>query len=347
MSAKKTKQRIRSGKKTVKTVLIIAAAAILLYLICLTVIPIIILSGTIHRHYDFEPSLYENVMEDDGQAPRGSAERNGGKYVRHTLTSENMPKFMIYERIPENPDAVMVFVSGMKGPSALEYENFGNVMVERKIGAVLLELPGYGESEGDRIEFGYADVVAELAAYHWCRTEGQIPEDVPVIICGVSMGASSSLVASAMYYYDMDTTFDGVIAMSPYVTFEEQFMMQAKRYGCPPLSRKYAGWVVKQYLGKLYARSAVETCTPRYYAEEIGPTLLISASNDPSVSSANSGILEILLPDCTHKIRDSKDHLIVKGNQLSNVSEDEELLNWIFEWLEDRILPGNALEPAA
>ena len=306
-------ERKAKRKKILKRIALILAGAFILYALATTIVPVAVLSGIVNSHYSHQDSL----------------EKNGGRFV---TTSDGE---QIWMRIcpAENPKGAVIFISGMRGPAATDYQQHADWMNELGYTAVLMELRGHGLSSGDRIGLGFEETEDVRAVLAEIRKEPEL-SDVPVILFGVSMGGATVLNALGEI-----PEIAGAVALSPYASFEDNFELRMKDFFVPPLSRMYVKFLIRSYLGRTYGEETAATVNPRTEIQKANgrPVFLIASENDPKVSAENSRILKELYPEATLWVREGDAHLIVQGNSLKKVRKDEEYRGKIEEWLEKNI----------
>lgn len=101
-------------------------------------------------------------------------------------------------------------------------------------GAVLLDMRAHGQSGGDQVTMGYRETQDVSAGAQWCMQQN-LPR--PLVVWGLSLGATSSLLAAAA----REPEFDGVIAESPYGSLAETsahhawLLFKIPRYPIVPL----------------------------------------------------------------------------------------------------------------
>lgn len=305
MEADKARRR-----QILKRILKILAGALILYALAMTFVPVAVLSGTVNRRYDYKDSGEENeglfVTTSDGE----------------TLWMKICPA--------EEPKGTVIFLSGISGPAATDFQAHADWMNGLGFTAVLLELRAHGLSSGDQIGLGYKETEDVRAALSEIRKDPVLAER-PVYLYGVSMGASAALVAMGEI-----PEIAGAVALSPYASFEEQFEFRMERALVLPLSRMYVNWLVGAFLDETYGEEATSERSPREEIQKAAgrPVFLIAAKNDRRVPSENTLILKELYPQASLWLREGSDHLVVSGNDLKKVATDGEYRLKIEEWLE-------------
>lgn len=303
-------ERKAKKRKILKRVVLILAGAFVLYALATTFVPVAVLSGIVNRHYDHPDS----------------GEENEGFFV----TTSDGEKLWMKICPAEKPRGAVIFLAGMRGPAVTEYQQHADWVNELGYTAALLELRGHGLSSGERIGLGFEEPADIRAALQELRKDPALA-DVPVFLLGVSMGGATVLNAMGEI-----PEIAGVIALSPFVSFEEVFEMRMKNYLVPPLSRKYVKFLIGEFLGRTYGEETTERVNPRAEIVKAGgrPVFLIASEQDPKVPSESSRILKDLYPEADLWIRTGNAHLVVLGNDLKNVREDTEYRAKIEEWLE-------------
>ena len=105
-------------------------------------------------------------------------------------------------------DAVVIFIHGL-GAHGERWSDFGDFLASRGISSFALELKGFGDTEGSRGDIEsfsiYQHDIEKL-----CHIIENQYKDVPVFICGESLGGVISLAASLK-----KNNFAGTIAVAP------------------------------------------------------------------------------------------------------------------------------------
>ena len=307
-------ERKAKRKKILKRVALILAGALILYALATTFVPVAVLSGIVNRHYDYPDA----------------GEEGTGFFV----TTSDGERLWMKICPAEEPRGAVIFLAGMRGPAGTDYQKHADWFNELGYTAVLLELRGHGLSSGERIGLGFEEPEDIRAALAELRKD-PAHQDVPVFLLGVSMGGAAVLNALGEI-----PEIAGVIALSPFVRFEEVFEMRMKGYLVPPLSRKYVKFLVGKFLDGTYGEETTARVNPRAEIVKAAgrPVFLIASERDPKVPAECSRILKDLYPEADLWIREGNAHLVVQGDDLKNVRADAEYCLKIEEWLEKNTL---------
>lgn len=308
MEAKKAKR-----KMILKRIVLILAGALLFYALAMTFVPVAVLSATVNRHYSYQ----------------NSGEESEGIYC------ESIDGERLWMKIcpAKEPKGTVIFISGLSGPAVTAFQAHADWMNSLGYAAVLLELRGHGLSGGDQIGLGFTETEDVRAVLQELQKDPSLKE-APVILFGVSMGAVTALNALGEI-----PEIAGAVALSPYASYEEQFEMRMENALVPPLSRRYVRFLVSEFLDMTYGEEITERVNPRSEILKAAgrPVFLIAAKGDRRVPSENTLILKDLYPEASLWLREGSAHLVVKGNNLKNVSSDTEYRLKIEEWLEKNI----------
>ena len=311
-------------KQIWKRVVIIFVSLFVTYWLLQTVLPPAILYGSVHRRYDFNDTAtpWEERTFPDGLT--------ADKVI---LDTEDGERVAMYTLLPEKPKAVILYLTGISGPTVQSFANQAIELSKQNIGALFLEMRAHGESSGQLIGLGFLEGRDVKAAVSYAE-ETLLIGDTPLILQGVSMGGATALIAGAE-----NEAVDGIIAMSPFVTYGEQFDLAMKSYFVPPLSRRYVSLLIEKTLKLMYGNEVTDRENPRAKTEALRemPILLMASKDDRTVSSENTQILSTLLPNASVWVRDGKNHLIVDGNELENAASDEAYMTTLNRWLGDLI----------
>lgn len=310
--AKDIEKRKPARKKVLKRILLIAALFLVLYVLANSIVPVAVVSGMVNRRYEHKTDE--------------TKEKGTGTFAKTSDGEEIWMKICP----SEDPRGAVIFLSGLGGPAATNYQQHADWMNGLGYTAVITELRAHGISSGDRIGLGYLETEDVRAVLGELRKDPAL-QDLPVYLLGVSMGGATALNA-----FGEIPEVAGVIALSPFASFEDVFEIRMERAFVPPLTRKYVLYLIQRYLGSAFGEEVSETRNPK---DEIlkangRPVLLIASKGDRRVPYENALILKEACPDAELWIREGNDHLVVKGNDLKKVGTDEEYRRKIEEWLE-------------
>jgi len=131
----------------------------------------------------------------------------------------------LYEGNPGSP--YVVFFHGFKSSFMFGGYTWYKLHKENGYNLVFIDMRAHGESEGTLVTLGimeYEDV------FLWSEKIKKMAGDAPVFLAGVSMGASSILMASSKFY---SSGTNGLICDSPYDSVSEEIKAMLKKSHIP------------------------------------------------------------------------------------------------------------------
>ncbi len=204
-----------------------------------------------------------------------------------------------YETRPGAP--VQIMFHGYRSHPLLDFSGGLRFGLDCGFNVLLVDQRAHGKSEGRSLAFG---VLERLDCLDWVKyTVGRCGEDVKIVLTGISMGASTVMMASDL---DMPKNVKGIIADCGYTSAKEIMMKVMGEIGYPP---RLAYPFVK--LGAiLYGGFDPDSHTaPRSLANTDIPVLLIHGEGDTFVpcdmsrlnySACNSKKTILTVPDAPH-----------------------------------------------
>lgn len=118
---------------------------------------------------------------------------------------------------------------GYRGTPARDFSGGSKIYLEHGFNLLMVEQRGHKRSEGHRITLGVKERFDCLA---WARyAERRFGEKTPLILCGISMGAATVLMASSL---DLPKNVCGIIADCPYTSPKEIMLKVARGMGFGP-----------------------------------------------------------------------------------------------------------------
>ena len=210
-------------------ILFIALAAVMIFaLLGLAVATVYMYRLACRRRSGDNESVWDQVVPPPGMAPMGQFEpalSEGRAWLLERGASEDARRVSItsYDGlwlngriIPqegrEHPKGIILMLHGYRsnplhdfGASAKDFAGRG----------FMLCMPcqrAHGDSEGTHLTYG---VKERHDAVSWCRFLAKEYPDLPIIMCGISMGASTVLMASSL---DLPENVKGIIADCGFTT---------------------------------------------------------------------------------------------------------------------------------
>jgi len=232
-----------------------------------------------------------------------AAEDYGLASDKLTLTTGDGLKLATYRVDAESPRAAVIFVSGIHSPSVTAF--FGHAAMLRKEGfsSLLVEMRAHGESEGDRICLGTKEVLDVQAAVQYLK--GMNP-DLPVVVCGLSMGAGTAVNAIGE-----TPQIDALITLSAFSTWPDVFAYNMEMMGIPKFLCEMEKPFVWVYMGVKYGADGLKLNPLDGILKLNGrPALLMHSKGDTQVPYASFEMLKAAAPEAETYVVDGDHHFI-------------------------------------
>ncbi|SHH00457.1 Alpha/beta hydrolase family protein [Anaerosphaera aminiphila DSM 21120] len=177
----------------------------------------------------------------------------------------------------------------------------------------------------------WMDVVAGV---DFLKSDSNV-SNLPIIVMGTSMGASTALVATGE-----DSRINGTIAISGYSDFPNVFIDTMKQYYIPKPLRLLEKPFITIYLGLHYGFDKLNY-TPINSLEKFNnrPLLLMHSKKDRQVDYYNfiriKSRAEQLGIDTTTLTRDGYEHFVIQRNLVTTPIEDPEFCSTILNFLNE------------
>lgn len=124
---------------------------------------------------------------------------------------------------------VEIMVHGYRSASLCDFSGGHQLAVEDGFNTLLVDQRAHGKSEGRAISFG---LVERYDVLDWIRyVRERFGKDTPIVLCGISMGAATVLMASSL---DLPKNVKGIIADCPYSSPREIIQKVCADRGLPP-----------------------------------------------------------------------------------------------------------------
>ncbi|MCQ2428309.1 MAG: lysophospholipase [Clostridia bacterium] len=308
---------------------ITAVSVVLAFFIISAVAPFIGLNIFLHRHIDY------SGIENSRYPLQGvwKAEDFGLEAAALTLETADGEKVRCYEVGSDEPQAVVVFATGIEQPSVTYFFPQARIMHDENVASFLLEVRSHGESTGKKLGLGYTEVEDVRAVFEYIASVESYT-DVPVILMGVSMGG-----AVVLNSFGEIPEADGVLAMSPYASFEFELDLMMERYHVPGFLRAYEMFFSKMVLSANYGKAIIDERKPESEIKKADgrPVAVIACGGDGSVPVENTVRIAEGCPEAKVWIRNSWEHFIIKNCDFRNVAEDAEYISFVFDFIDEVI----------
>ncbi len=287
----------------------------LIFLACLIFagIPIVVVGDMVNLHVDF------------GETWTGS--EYGLNSDKLNLTTSDGLRIVAYEVTAEQPEAVIIFLSGIHNPSVTAFFGHARMLHDEGYASMLLEMRAHGESEGDVIGLGYEEYLDVQAVVEYLENSDRYT-DVPIIVYGLSMGGATAINAIGQI-----PEIDGLISMSAYSAFDDVFV---DNMGLPEPLGGIQRFFVRLYTSFKYGFDT-RHITPVNQIQYLGsrPALIIHSSTDSQVPYANFKRIMVHAPDHVETwVREGDLHFIVQPGLFLTPLEDSEYADRILQFLD-------------
>lgn len=191
-------------KRTWKIILWTTAVLIIISLTTLIALPLSIINRMTDRHVHFAKEWESSQF---------------GLDACHffVYTPDNL-RISAYEVPVKKPKAVIICLSGIHGPSATIFFPHARLFKEHRYATIIFDMRAHGESDGDKIYVGYKEYFDTRAIVEYVLRKKEY-ENVPIVIMGVSMGASTAINSIGEI-----PAINGLISLSAYSSWEENFV---------------------------------------------------------------------------------------------------------------------------
>ena len=218
---------------------------------------------------------------------------NATPFERVSITSFDGLKLLgrYYHKADGAPLAILFH--GYRGTPSRDFSGGAQAYLAAGFNLLLIEQRAHCGSEGHVISFGVNERKDCLLWIDWANT--RFGADVLILLCGISMGAATVLMASGM---DLPENVKGVIADSPFTNPKEIIKKVSKDHRLPP----WLVWAAARLGAALFGRFDL---TGADAAEAVRharvPILILHGEDDRFVpcdmgrriAAANPGITEL------------------------------------------------------
>ena len=121
----------------------------------------------------------------------------------------------------------VLILHGMHGMDATSLFDYASFIFDAGYTPVVVDMRAHGKSEGESLSFGYLETLDVMAVVDFLKEDNRY-KDQPIIIYGLSMGGSTAVNTAAI-----SDQVDGIIAISPFKSYQAQVADYMKRDGAP------------------------------------------------------------------------------------------------------------------
>lgn len=303
----------KKWKKILTTILIILFVLIIIFL---SLTPHFVMKDMVDMHVDFK-KMY-------------SAKDFGITSQKLKLKTEDGLNITAYEVDTADPKAIVIFISGIHNPSVTAFFGHARMLKKNGYGSILLEMRAHGESEGNLVCVGYKEYLDTKAVVDYITNRYK---DVPIVVYGVSMGG-----ATAINSIGEIKEIDGLISLSAYSSFEDNFYDTMLQMGAPKAYAAIQKPFVKLYTMLRYGLKS-SNITPKNEIKKIGnrPALIIHSTQDSQVPYSNfERIMKEAPKHVETWVREGKHHFILENTDYFPTPEkDKEYSQHILKFLND------------
>ena len=147
-----------------------------------------------------------------------------------TVSITSFDGLKLYGRYYHQKDGAPLAICfhGYRGTPSRDFSGGTRIYLQKGYNLLMAEQRGHKRSEGHRITLG---VKERLDCLFWARfAEERFSENTPAMLCGISMGAATVLMASAL---DLPKNVKAVIADCPYTSPKAIMLKVAGSTGLP------------------------------------------------------------------------------------------------------------------
>lgn len=297
-------------------------------LITVTIIIVYLAAATIFAEIMFDSLGF--IGHFDYESLHNAEDYGFGSKERDLVTSDGI-KIHIYETTLDNPQGVVITLTGITGPSVTAFYGQAQLVSELGFEAVMVDARGHGLSGGDKISLGVGDVKDVEAVTEYIRSKPGY-EDKPIVVMGLSMGGATAINSGSL-----NDEIDGIIALSPFSSWSDVCVDNVETKGFP----RWLGELFRPGVwihGFLNHGKDFFTITPENCIEQVGdkPILIMRSEEDTIAPLTNQARLEEHYNgnNMTVVIRPGAWHHVVLEDNISDPFGDTEYCDTIRNFLQ-------------
>ncbi len=268
-----------------------------------------------------------------------ASEDHGIESEKMDIRTEDGFDLAVYRVKADDPVGAVIFLSGIHKPSVTAF--YGHAAMVRAWGyeSYLLEMRAHGASAGEEIGLGFTEVEDVRAVLKVIEADPRF-EDLPVVVYGLSMGGTVAINAVGEL-----PGIDGLVSLSAYSSFEDQFVDQMVLMGAPKLFTTFQRPIVKTYTTLRFGR-ATRHRSPQMAIEHLGdrPALFMHSEGDDQVPVKNlERILEVAPDHVEVFLKEGNHHMILEGEDFFHPENDPVYSERVYRFFKDQFGVGGAL----
>ncbi|MFP4024534.1 MAG: alpha/beta hydrolase [Thiohalospira sp.] len=123
----------------------------------------------------------------------------------------------------------VIILHGMHGMDATSLFDYAKFVFDSGFTPVCVDMRAHGKSDGESLSLAYNETKDVKAAIKYLKDDKNFNKK-PIIIYGLSMGASTAINTASKY-----NNVDGIIAVSPFLSIQDQISDYMQNDGAPEL----------------------------------------------------------------------------------------------------------------
>jgi uncharacterized protein len=305
-------------KRRMRLLIGVPLGIILLAIVIFALIPPLVMNDMVNMHVAF--------------AQTWTGAEQGLDPERLVLTTRDNLNVVAYEVYVENPQAVIIFLSGIHNPSVTAFFGHARMLLDEGYASILLEMRAHGESDGDVIGLGFTEQLDTRAVVDYIQATLKYA-DTPIVVYGLSMGG-----AVAINSIGQIPDIDGLISLSAYSSWDDVFI---ENMGASGLVATIQRPFVRLYTTLKYGW-ANRNMNPKYQIQKLGdrPALLIHSRDDSQIPFASLQRLTANAPAHVETwVREGASHFVVQDELFLTPYQDTEYAERILGFLNRHFAP--------
>lgn len=246
-----------------------------------------------------------------------------------TVTTED--NVIINAYVIENPQAKanVIILHGMHGMDATSLFPYAKFIYDAGYTPICVDFRAHGNSGGEIIGLGYLETQDILAVIDYIKQNTAL-KTKPIVLYGLSMGGSAAINTASL-----STDIDGVIVVSPYMSYQAQVYDYMLKDGASEVFIKSFMPAINTVLRFKLGINPNNNTPEKSISQFDTPILLIHGEKDSQTAVYHSEKLYELSSSQDKEliVVTDADHLIVEDVLSEN---GQNYTNIIIDWLESR-----------